>query len=113
MAKPDAINWSDRLQRMDHAARARRGAELLDRAMPDWWKKVDPKTLRFGERKLDILGQVYGDHYDGCRVLGLSTTDPWPKAELGLTFDISGFELAGHWRALIAERESAAARQPA
>lgn len=102
--------WAERLRQMSCQERARRGAELLDRECPGWADRIDVDALTIGNRKLDILGQLYGDYYDGCRALGLSTTDPWPKAELGFTWDTGFYHgpLWAAWRDLIAERRAKA-----
>lgn len=51
--------------------RAHRGAILLDRRQPDWWKKIDLRILNLRLSKLCILGQVYGDFFVGVDQLQL------------------------------------------
>jgi len=45
--------------------RAKRGAELLDRVAPGWFKKIDTSTLNMGDCWLCVLGQVYGGYVEG------------------------------------------------
>lgn len=49
-----------------------RGAELLDRVMPDWRSKINVDTLNMGSPADCILGQLYGLYHEGLYKLGLT-----------------------------------------
>ena len=45
--------------------RAAAGAAFLDRAEPDWFKRVNPETLDLAHGNLCVLGQLYGTYRQG------------------------------------------------
>lgn len=50
--------------------RVRRGAELMDRAVPNWAARIDLDRLTMSSCDSCLLGQVLGNYFDGPRVLG-------------------------------------------
>lgn len=52
--------------------RVRRGALLLDREIPGWWKRVDPSRVDCWNPSACILAMVCGDYEAGKRRLALS-----------------------------------------
>ncbi len=56
--------------------RSQRGAALLDDADPGWADRVDPGSLRLGDGRACVLGQLHGEYRRGlgrARVLNLSS----------------------------------------
>jgi len=51
---------------------AERGAKLLDRACPDWHRRVYAPEIDVDSTYFCPLGQVYGDYFRGRRELRLS-----------------------------------------
>jgi hypothetical protein len=62
--------WAD--YRLAISARASDGAELLDRRIPGWERRVDPRSLHMTDMHRCVLGQVYGGYAEGVREL-------WPE----------------------------------
>lgn len=52
------------------------GIKLLDEKTPGWEKKIDFDTLRLNSFMNCVLGQVYGDYFQGVRTLfpGMDTS---------------------------------------
>ena len=46
-----------------------RGVKLLDRKNPNWRKSVNKQILYTSDPTNCVLGQLYGDYYDGIRIL--------------------------------------------
>ena len=42
---------------------------LLDEKVPGWREEVDPDRLWMGSTQVCVLGQIYGDLYDGLRAV--------------------------------------------
>lgn len=47
------------------------GAQLLDRVMPDWWQRIRLKKLDMTSLETCVLGQLYGNYFNGLSALGL------------------------------------------
>lgn len=65
-------NWIQRIQKdADEAAEraAEKGASLLDRIKPDWFKAIDQDKLDIGSFKYCILGQLFGSWSAGKKAL--------------------------------------------
>lgn len=73
---------------LTHEQRVARGAALLDRVNPGWWKRIDLERLSLGSCKRCVLGQLYGEYaIDAFRALGLPDNDAGDEqAEHGFTF---------------------------
>ena len=56
-------------------ANVRRGEAFLDEHVPGWRDQVDPYTLDLANSCGCVLGQVFGDYYDGLALLGLTPRD--------------------------------------
>jgi hypothetical protein len=67
--------WAD--YRLAISARASDGAELLDRRIPGWERRVDPRSLHMTDMHRCVLGQVYGGYAEGVREL-------WPERWHGM-----------------------------
>lgn len=93
-----------------------RGAELLDRVKPEWFTLIDLGTLDMALPRYCILGQLYGNYWDGLELLELTGTRD-VQAYYG--FDLEFFPCAGftaleaapawavlqdEWKAVIADR---------
>ena len=52
--KPDCDKLRERVER---------GAQLLDRLEPDWFKVIDPEYLDMEKCSRCILGQLHGDYF--------------------------------------------------
>ena len=71
--------------------------------------KLDPQSLDIVDTRKCVLGQLYGDYYDGMRSLGL-----WDNESMGNGYgygfypedDVSYDELNVAWRELIEEVEA-------
>lgn len=53
-------------------ARVRRGAKLLDKKMPGWYRKVKLTTLDMSYCHECVLGQTHGHYFDGMQGLDVS-----------------------------------------
>lgn len=73
----------------------RRGAKLLDREKPDWFKLVDLDRLNLDSSLTCILGQVYGDYYAGRVDLGIDYEQVRSHAFVG---GMSIFRREEFWR---------------
>jgi len=51
--------------------KARRGAQYLDEAKPDWWRKINKDLLDMANFYSCLLGQLYGDYSIGREKLGI------------------------------------------
>lgn len=94
----------------DTSPRIERGAALLDLSAPGWDKKIDLNILDLSHIRYCIIGQVYGDYYNGLATLdqGAETAPAWHG------FTVWGQEmyvtLTDKWREFIlARRERKAA----
>lgn len=52
--------------------RVEKGAELLDRAVPRWYRSINFRNLRMESEVACILGQLFGDYHTGLSELILS-----------------------------------------
>ena len=52
------------------AARAARGAKLLDDTFPGWADRINLGRLKMEQRKNCILGQLFGDFFIGRKQFG-------------------------------------------
>jgi hypothetical protein len=59
-----------------YAAEVAQGAALLDRELPDWPAKVDPRRLDQGFADACVLSQLYGDYDFGLDALCPLGADP-------------------------------------
>lgn len=48
------------------------GCELLDQTMPDWYAHISLDNLHMSCGHSCILGQLYGDYFEGERILGIN-----------------------------------------
>ena len=72
--------------------KVRRGAELLDKILPDWYKAVDLKKLRMEDGSLCLLGQTFGRNVEKSLAkemypelfTELRKTGSWPGYSMGL-----------------------------
>lgn len=100
--------------------RVARGVALLDEVRPSWWRKVALDRLAMESCSNCILGQVYGNYWDGCVMIETQTGNYFfssirhgftvPTAEQeNYSEEVCGkFRLlAEAWRAVIRERLSA------
>jgi hypothetical protein len=46
-----------------------KGAQLLDKLEPVWWRKINTYLLAMGNPQTCILGQIYGDFVHGTKRL--------------------------------------------
>lgn len=49
----------------------KRGSELLDEKLPDWYNRIDLENLRMVSVSWCILGQLYGTYMNGYAALGI------------------------------------------
>lgn len=52
--------------------RVKRGAALLDEKHPGWAEKIDKLLLDMNDCYDCVLGQLYGEYFDGREALGLT-----------------------------------------
>lgn len=52
---------------LQETAAVRRGAKLLDSLVPNWPKKIRKAALKLSDPNQCVLGQVWGDFFDGVR----------------------------------------------
>jgi len=58
---------------------AKRGAEVLDRIDPEWYEKINTGRLDMSLYSSCILGQLYGNDFNGGAILGFALpTYPGP-----------------------------------
>lgn len=83
-------------------------ASLLDRAAPNWFRRVNLDTLDLSSRTMCVLGQLFGDYSEGRRLISYHD-------EEGLCMNIAGSGVfsanAPHrdeWMEAIAQRLRAA-----
>jgi hypothetical protein len=62
---------------------ASRGACLLDRRVPGWFRQIDWNRFSLMSPKRDLLGQLFPDNTAGMRVLGLPLVKSEAAARLG------------------------------
>ncbi len=76
------------------AGRVAKGAKALDRIKPDWFKRIDLKTLDLQFADRCVLGQLYG--MDDKAPFGL-----WERAEhLGFFVVCASSQNEHHWKML-------------
>ncbi len=90
-AEPDAYASLAILNRPlaeDLARRVRRGAILLDAALPGWAGRLDLDRLDIESYTDDVLGQLYGEFHRGCSVLGCCrwSRGDWQASDYGFGF---------------------------
>ena len=80
--------------------RVQAGVAWLTEKDAEWWKKIDPKKLNLLDRRLCILGQLYGCYFDARDKFNLSEEEV-----RGLGFyneDRKEYEyLAKEWRTVL------------
>lgn len=107
---------------IDYAARAAKGAELLDEVRPGWEDRVNPDSLNMYNTSWCVLGQLEGDYdfavhtllklsYQASWVHGfhipLSEVPPSPPGGATTESMTEVYRpLTEAWRALIAERRA-------
>jgi hypothetical protein len=70
-ARQDAITGAMNIY---YTGAVERGVALLDKAKPDWARRIDLPTLDLGNIKFCMLGQIYGDFGDGREKLSETLT---------------------------------------
>lgn len=65
-----------------YRARVAQGAALLDREVPDWWRRINLDTLRMSACSSCVLGQLYGDYDIGLDQLHIPAQRETPPADL-------------------------------
>ena len=65
---------------------AQRGALFLDERCPNWFSKIDIKTLDLGSCEQCVLGQLFGSYADGLAML-YSDSGVRDDAEFGFATD--------------------------
>jgi hypothetical protein len=66
-----------------------KGAELLDTHRPGWAEAIDLESLNMADYGRCILGQLFGDYWDGAQELGrLTSTDYLSQRGHGFTLYI-------------------------
>ena len=53
------------------AGAVKKGIARLSRKRSTWFKTIDIETLDMDSPRRCILGQVFGNYFDGCRELGI------------------------------------------
>jgi hypothetical protein len=69
------------LTQAEAQARVARGASVMDRIYPDWYREIDPKMLDMGNGAHCIVGQTlghFGEHF---------SPDQRPQKVCGVTID--------------------------
>ena len=51
--------------------RVEHGAEMLDTEVPGWFNRIDTGTLELENCVLCVLGQLFGEYYEGVKALGI------------------------------------------
>ena len=80
------------LSRTEIKKRVRRGADLLRRHSPDWYKKIDPGKLSLRDPENDLFAQVFGSFK--WAVENLFSHETVPSSKPSLT---SSERWAYHW----------------
>ena len=52
-----------------------RGVALLDEKVPDWRERINPDRLSMVSCNSCILGQLFGNYFEGARMLGIYGSD--------------------------------------
>ena len=86
-----------------------RGAEMLDRQRPEWYREIDMARLNIASGKDCICGQLFGDYGVGARELGV-TGEPHNYGFTGGAFRPIP-ELNEAWREAVANRILAAMKE--
>lgn len=82
------FNFSTRtLSEVDIKLRIERGMKLLDSKYPGWRSKVNVEKLNMSSPENCVLGQLYGDLFDGLDTLGVSICT-WKAASYGFAIDV-------------------------
>jgi hypothetical protein len=56
---------------IEPAKRVHDGAAILDKANPEWYKNVNPDTINLRSSKDCVIGQLYGDFFNGLQTIGI------------------------------------------
>ena len=107
----------------DYRTRVARGAALLDAERPGWADQIGADTLAMESCDQCVLGQLYGNYWQGCRIVWkvLPSDRRYSSSEFGFTLydseqqiSFDGTEegavmarfkaLADAWRVAIRER---------
>lgn len=51
----------------------KQGAFFLDTHFPNWELKINPNTIDLSHAELCVLGQIYGNYWDGLKKLGINS----------------------------------------
>lgn len=76
----------------DYAAKVNAGIQLLDTEKPGWREKIDLDNLDLGSCDICVLGQVFGNYYDGVEKLKVDAY------EYGFNTGGSFRELTAAWK---------------
>lgn len=96
--------------------RVQAGAELLDKALPDWWNgketpTIDLEILEMDSSKVCVLGQCFDGYEKGCDELGISAWSKYNKVSEAIAFGFLGVRLNTPWRQEIRRRRRNAKRR--
>lgn len=83
----------------------KRGMALLDEKRPDWRKYVELAALDMNEPAQCILGQVYGNYYDGRDELALDSLTVMDYGFFSRGISDSWYDLTDTWVALLTESQ--------
>lgn len=64
-------------QMADMENRVRLGVQVLDLVYPTWLESVDLPTLNLGSTESCVLGQLYGDYFEGRDALSSQLNEYW------------------------------------
>lgn len=56
---------------MKSSIKIKRGVELLNEKSPGWHSKIDLDRLDMADRDDCVLGQLFGDYFDGLEAIGV------------------------------------------
>lgn len=91
------------------AERIERGAALLDEHAPDWPSRVNPARLCIASGCECMVGQVFGNYWDGMGAMG----QPGSGSAFGFIAGEGEMdEIEAGWRDLIARRRLAMMPKP-
>ncbi|SMC95723.1 hypothetical protein [Lentzea albidocapillata] len=97
--------------------RVARGAARLDCAQPGWAMRVDVTVLDLQSTTDDLLGQIFGSHYNGIDTLGLTREASQShgfyahcaSVDHGCSCDAEYARLTAEWARVVTSRQAATA----
>lgn len=95
----------------DFSAEVKRGVQLLNREVTDWYDLINLDLLDILHGDQCVLGQLFGDYVDGLRELGLTAKESNAHG-FCFGYDLANYSYAGwadlteQWKSAIRELRS-------